>query len=417
MERLKIYLTILLVLLSMFCFSQDLTYSGDPDKSFFMARDLAFAGNRTVARDTLNQILTKYPDYTDVRNLLAKTLSWDGKYEEARKEFNRITSVERKNKEVWLAAVNNEIYAEEYYLALGLANKALTYLKGNEQLLDLKEYATKNINTKKEKSKKKKQGQVLIKVPKKDSLETKPYSNQIGISNSFDIFDKTFEAMIYVGIEYKRTTAVGLIIPRINYSNRFQTHGVQYEMDFYPKFSKTFYAYLNYGFSNATIFPKHRVGAELYANLPKSIEVSAGFRFLDFADTKATIYTASIGLYSKNYYFSLRPYITPNPNGGLGVSGNVLVRRYLKDADNYLGVRAGMGFSPELKQLRDGVELLAETLLFVQSQQIQFEYQFTGWMNTNSYRANLGVTRQEFTFDSGNFFWAVSAGITCQVKF
>jgi YaiO family outer membrane protein len=404
-------------------FSQDLAYSGNPDKSFFAARDLAFDGKRATARDTLNRILTKYPDYTDVRNLLAKTLSWDGQHKEARKQFNRITSVERKNKEAWLAAVKNEIYAQEYYIALGIANKALTFIKNDEQLLVLKDYAHKNIHTKKvehvekESNKQKTISGVLIPIAKKDSLESLVYSNQIGISTSFDVFDMTFEPMIYTSIEYKRVTKAGSIIPRINYSNRFQTHGVQYEIDFYPKFSKTFYGYLNYGFSNASIFPKHRVGAELYANLPKGIEVSAGFRFLDFLDTKATIYTGSVGLYSGNYYFSLRPYVVPSDRSDLGFSGELLARRYLKDADNYLGLRAGMGFLPELKQLRNGNELLAETLFYVESQQLQFEYQFTGWMKMNKYKTNLGITRQEFISDSGNYFWAVSAGITCQVKF
>lgn len=486
MRSTRVILVVLLFILSISCLAQDLAYAGDPDKSFFAARDLAFEGHRTVARDTLNHILTRYPDYTDVRNLLAKTLSWDGEYEEARKEFNKITSVERKNKEAWVAAIKNEIYSKEYYIALGLANKALTYLIGDADLLELKNTATNNIRAKASSheearkelnritsvERKNKEAWVaavkneinakeyyialglankaLIYVeenddllvmkayatmklnamvasnsdkkevllqPLKDSLEVKPENNRIAITNSFDVFDKVYEPMIYTSVEYKRETTAGSIIPRVNYNNRFRTHGIQYEIDFYPKFSKTFYGYLNYGYSSSPIFPNHRVGGELHANLPKNIEASAGFRFLDFADAKTTIYTGSIGMYSGNYYFSLRPYITPNPNGNVGVSGNLLVRKYLKDADNYLGLRAGMGFSPELRQLRFEDELLAETLLFVESQQLQLEYQFTGWQPTNSYRANLGVTRQEFIFDSNNFFWAVSAGITAQVKF
>ncbi len=481
----KLILTVGLLLWGMFCFAQELAYAGNPDTSFFRARDLAFAGNRTVARDTLTRILTKYPEYTDVRNLLAKTLSWDGNYEKARKEFNRITSEERKNKEVWVAAINNEIYAkenhialglvnkalsflkddidllvmkeniikkmqpkivaekkttnyeetrkefnritsvdrtnkavwvaaikneitaQEFHIALGLANKALLYLKNDSDLLVMKRYVTLYMN------KPKKQTKALV----KESIVEKPKNNRLTVSNAFEVFDKVYESMIYTSVEYQRETKAGTIIPRINYNNRFQTHGVQYEIDFYPKFSKTFYGYLNYGYSASPIFPDHRVGGELYANLPKKLEASAGFRFLDFASTKVTIYTGSIGLYAGNYYMSLRPYITPNPDGNTGFSGNLLVRKYLKDANNYLGLRAGMGFTPELKQLRSGEELLAETLLYVESQRLQFEYQFTGWMKSNNYKVNLGVTRQELVFDSNNFFWAVSAGLQCQVGF
>lgn len=412
------YLVALLCLLGLSCFSQDLAYNGNPDKSFFIARELAFDGQRSIARDSLQRVLTKYPDYADVRNLLASTLSWDEKYDEARKHFNRITSVERKNKEAWVAAVKNEIYAQEYYIALGLANKALTYLKNDPELLHLRNFSKANVNTpKKSTQKAEKNHKIIDTVQIKDSLELRLPKNQVSIANSFDNFDKVYDPMIYTSLSYKRKTDAGPVIATVNYNNRFQTHGLQYELDFYPKFSKTFYGYLNYGFSNAPIFPGHRGGAELYVNLPNAMEVSAGMRMLDFGTTKATIYTGSVGLYSGNYYFSLRPYITPNPNGNTGVSGNLLVRKYLKDADNYLGLNAGMGFSPELKQLRDGDQLLAETLLYIESQHLQLEYQFTGQLETNNYKAHLGLTRQELVFDSSNFVWVVSAGIKCQVKF
>ncbi|MGB5371288.1 MAG: YaiO family outer membrane beta-barrel protein, partial [Flavobacteriaceae bacterium] len=117
------------------------------------------------------------------------------------------------------------------------------------------------------------------------------------------------------------------------------------------------------------------------------------------------------------YYFSLRSYITPQANNLTRVSGNLLVRKYLKDAESFIGVNAGLGYSPELRQLRDGDELLSETLLYIESQRLSFEYQFSAKNTPNIYRANLGVTRQELVFDTGNFFWSISAGITYQVKF
>lgn len=407
MQIIKIIVTLVLLLSGIVASAQEIAYSGNPDASFFTARNLAFNGQRSAARDTLQNVLTKYPDYMDVRNLLASTYSWDGEYEKARGHFNKVTSVDRKNKEAWVAAINNELYGEEYRLALGLANKALIYLPSDSDLLALKTKAIENIN------KEKTEGNADS---LKDSLETKVLYNQIGLANSFEIFDVVYDPMVNTSVEYKRDTKAGALIPRINYANRFNTQGVQFEMDFYPKFSKLFYGYLNYGYSDATIFPDHRVGAELYSNWPKNMELSAGVRYLDFADAQATIYTGSVGLYQGNYYFSLRPYITPSARK-TGVSGTLLARRYLKDGNNYLGMSLGVGFAPELKQLRNGDELLAETLLFIASQQLQLEYQFTGKKNPNVYRTNLGITRQELVFESGRYFWAVSAGLTYQVKF
>ena len=358
--------------------AQELAYEGDPDVSFFTARNLAFEGNRNIARDTLYRILSKYPDYTDVRSLLASTYSWDGDYDKARSHFNRITSVERKNKEVWVATIKNEIYAENYYLALGLANKAVSYLESDLDIIALQTKALALVKGKEETTEK----HVVVETPIDTLTEVKGLKNGVKISNSFEIFDVVYDPMI-----------------------------------FYPKFSKTFYGYLNYGYSNAPIFPDHRVGAELYANLPKSLEASLGMRFLDFNTTKAQIYTGSIGLYSGNYFFSLRPYLTPQSNGNMTFSGNLLVRKYLRDGKNYLGINFGMGYSPELKQLRDEDELLAETVLFIESQRLGMEYQFTAKRSPNIYKASLGVNRQELVFDSGNFTWSIAAGISYEIKF
>ena len=385
--------------------AQETHYTGDPDASFYTARALAFNGKRSVARDTLKRILTKYPNYNDVRSLLASTYSWDGNYQEARGHFNKVTSNDRQNKASWVAAIKNEMYAKEYYIALGLANKAIGYIPDEEELLGLKKEILKLMqNTSNAK-------------PKKEVKEAKDLKNSIGIANRYDVFDIAYDPMVYSSLEYKRTTKFGSIIPRINYSNRFQINGLQYELDAYPKISKTLYAYTNYAFSNAPTFPNHRMGGELYANLPKSLEVSLGMRYLDFKSTQASIFTGSIGMYRGDYYFSLRPYVTPSKVQPVSLSGTLLGRKYLKDGENYLGVLAGYGFSSDLRQLRDGDEVLAETLLYVESQHLQLEYQFTGKSQPHLYKANLGVSRQELTFESGTFYWSVSAGFTYHIKF
>ncbi|MRH99395.1 YaiO family outer membrane beta-barrel protein [Kriegella sp. EG-1] len=395
---------------------QVVAYNGNPDHSFLVARDLAFNGKRTIARDTLNKILTKYPHYTDVQNLLARTYSWDGNYEEARAHFNKITSRDRFNKEAWVAAIKNELYADNYYLAYGLSNKALQYLKNDEIIKELQSKALSDL----EQNQLMKIEETLV-LTQIDTVAPKLAKNRIGMGLALEMFDVIFDPMIYSHIEYRRETQAGTIIPRINYSNRFETHGVQYELDFYPKFSKKAYGYLNYGYSNSPIYPLHRAGAELYLNWPKNIEISAGMRHLSFTGSTANIITGSIGMYKGNYFFSLRPYITPITSAAqskVGVSGSLLARKYFRDGDNYLGVNAIYGYSPELKQLRNVDVLLAETLLYIESQQLLIEYQFSSKKDSNNiYKSNLGVTRQELAFDSGNYYWSLSIGLTCQVKF
>ena len=388
-----------------------MTFIGDPDASYFRARDLAFAGRYDSARDTLESILSRYPDYSDVRNLLAKTYSWEADYDEARRHLNRITSVDRLNKEAWIASIDNEVRAGNRQIALGLSLKGLIYLPEDPDLTDRKKRLERELNELG------KDGAEDSGKERSATSENFSFKNEFAIYNAFDVFDVVYEPMIYSGVEYSRKTPLGKLIPRINYANRFDIHGLQYEMDMYPKLSDRFYGYLNYGFSESEIFPTHRMGAEIYATIPKSMEASVGIRYLDFLEEKTVIYTGSYGLYTGNYYFSLRPYLIPDPEGSMGVSGALTARRYLSQKDNYIGLIVNAGFIPELRQLIANNNLLAETLFFIESQQLMLEYQFHSKNLSNLYKASLGVTHKELVFEPGRFFWAITAGIKYHVRF
>lgn len=425
--------------------SQDLAYNDVNETSYEKAHNLAYKGKHKPAKDILVQVVSKNPKNIEARTLLASTYSWSGQYTKARDEFNKITSQERTNSAVWISAIKNELYAKQNATALGLANKALFYLKSNTEVERLRQIALGRIENQKYpelgwhntesplKSAKALKKEQKKKTALKEKIEKEPeptvsneaktpvakevLNNRLAIRNAFTVFDQRYDPAVYSSVSLRRQTQAGSLIPRINYSNRNGQHGVQYDLDFYPKFSKRFYAYLNYGYSNASIYPRHKMGGDLYVNLPWAMEFSAGGRYISFATRNVTVFTNSIGHYRGNYYFSLRSYIRPKENDLIGVSGNLLVRKYLKDAENFFGINVGMGYSPELRQLISGDELLAETLLYVESQRLSFEYQFTGKKNPNAYRANLGVTRQEFAFAAGEYFFGVSAGLTYQVKF
>ncbi|MBU2946425.1 YaiO family outer membrane beta-barrel protein [Zobellia uliginosa] len=411
------------------------------DVGYNEARNLAYGGDYIAANTMLTKLVGNGSKDKAARSLLASTYSWNGEYDKARDEFNIIVSSDRENRDVWIAAIKNELYAKNNATAIGLANKALVYLDNDAEVERLKKLAEKGITdtaypesgwfNQDDSVEVKNEIVDLTEVkaaetPKLEGLDTlaaktpvteEVFKNKVSVRNSATVYDTRYDPMFYSSISYNRQTLAGTLIPRINYSNRLETNGVQYELDFYPKFSNRFYAYLNYGLSNASIYPKHKFGGDLYANLPGAFEFSAGGRYISYDNTNVSVITNSLGHYRGNYYISLRSYITPMPDNLTRFSGNLLVRKYLKDAENYLGLNLGMGYSPELRQLTSGDELLAETLLYVESQRLSLEYQFTGKNNPNIYRANLGATRQELAFASGQFFYGVSAGITYEVKF
>ena len=397
---------------------QQKVYNGNPDTSFKTARNLAFNQQRKQAQDTLLNILTKYPDYYEIRSFLATTYSWDSDYKKARKVFATILEKDSKNKETWIAAIKNELWADLPYAALEMTNNALQIFPNNHELLYLKASAQENTDNAIEALSTIQS--ILEKNPEdqkakdfKISLNTLLQKNAIGINASIDLYSSVFDPMQYYSLKYTRKTKYGSITPKLNLNRRFNENGAQFEVDLYPKIRKGLYAYVNFGISNSFLFPDVKYGAELYQSLPRSFEVSAGFRTLKYSST-TNIYTGSVGWYFGNSYWSFRPYFTP---GGTGTSksGTLTYRKYRSDADNYLGLSIGMGFSPEINQFIFNPNDAA--IVNLESQKLNVGYYFTTSNKQNAWGAQLGVAHQEIIFDQGNFFWIYSLAVSWELKF
>ncbi len=394
------------------------TFTGNPDSAFKVARTLAFNKERKKAQDTLLLILTKYPNYHDVRSFLATTYSWDGEYQKARVEFSHILKKAPKRKTTWVAAINNELWANKPFKALELVNKALKYFPNDTDILYLRAKAEENTNKPEEALS---TLQELIKT-NPENKKAKDYKNRlvnslsrntVGIRSEVEIYSKTFDPMQYHAFKLGRNTKYGSIIARVNFNRRFQENGVQFEVDMYPKISKGFYAYLNVGFSNSFLFPDVRYGAELYKSLPRGFEMSLGFRALKY-DTTTTIYTGSVGWYTGNSYWSFRPYITPN-DAGTSFSGALNYRRYRNDADNYFSIVTNVGYSPEINQFIFGGN--ANTIVNLNSQKLRLGYYFTSSNKQNAWGVQSGISHQEIIFDPGNYFWVYSFILSWELKF
>lgn len=412
----------------------------DTAGNFDTAYALAYEGKTHTAHNMLYLMINKPATDIDTSILWASTLSWRGDYDLARTEFNAILSTNKNNREIWISAVKNELYAKNYATALGLSNKSLVHIENDAELRRLQAIAIEGINglsyaekgwynvesnvktkfvtaEKIEKTVVKevddKNGELLRKTP----VTEEKLKNSVMVNSAVTIFDQRFDPITTSSIAYKRQTPFGSIIPRINNSNRVGKNGIQLDLDLYPKIAKGFYAYVNYGYSESELYPNHKMGGDVYYNHKSGVEFSAGGRFINFATKDVKSITNSLGYYKGNYYFSLRSYITPESNNLTRVSGNLLVRKYLKDAENYMGLNVGYGFSPELRQFTSGDQLLAETLLYIESQRLSFEYQFTSKNNLSAYRTNVGVLRQEQSFDPGSYFYSISAGLTYEFNF
>lgn len=417
----KIVIKLICILTFLLAFEmsgQEKKYNGNPDASFETARNLAFNKQRKQAQDTLLSILTKYPDYHEIRTFLATTYSWDEEYKKARKEFAYVLERDTKNKNTWIAAIKNESWANMPFAALEMTNEALKNFPDDAEILYLKASAQENTNNPIEALN---TVQFILDENPEDqkakdykvSLNKILSQNSIGINSIVDLYSDVFDPMQYHTLKYGRQTKYGSIIAKVNFNRRFKENGLQYEVDLYPKISKGFYAYVNVGLSNSFLFPDVRFGAELYKSLPKSFEVSLGFRTLKYSTT-TTIYTGSAGWYYGNSYWSFRPYITPG-GAGTSTSGTIAYRKYRSDADNYLGLSLGIGFSPETNQFNFNEN--EASIINLKSQKINLGYYFTSSNKQNAWGTQFAVTHQEIIFDPGKYFWIYSLNLSWEIRF
>lgn len=411
------HLYIFVFLFSFSAFSQQRTFNGDPDRAFEVARNLAFNKQRKQAQDSLLFILTKYPDYHDIRAFLGSTYSWDGSYKLAQKEFMYVLKKDPKRKDTWIAAINNELWGGSPFRALEYSKEALKHFPNDTEILYKKASSEENSNNPEE---------ALITVDlilelEPNNQKTLDYRerlvlelsyNVVGVKGSVSLYSDIYDPAQYYGIKYSRRTKYVSVLAKLNHSRRFETEGFQFEVDLYPKIARGLYAYLNVGFSGTELFPSVSYGAELHKSLPKSFEMSLGFRALKYS-SMTYIYTGSVTWYTGNSYWSFRPYITPG-NPGASMSGTINYRKYRSDADNYLSFAFGMGFSPEfyrfnLEDVEDVVDL--------QSQKIGVGYYFTTKKKQHIVGVQFGVIHQELSFDLGNYYWMYSIALSWDFKF
>ena len=124
----KSYIASLLLLFISIGSAQDLALNDQTTPSYENAYGLAYEGNHKSAKDILIKVIAEKPDDSKARVLLGNTYSWDGEYDLARIEFNKVTSSDKYDKAAWSGAIKNELYAKNEQIALGLANKVRAHL-------------------------------------------------------------------------------------------------------------------------------------------------------------------------------------------------------------------------------------------------------------------------------------------------
>ncbi len=416
----KIFSMLFIVFCFQLLYSQTMIDSLDADELFSRARSLAFNSQRDSARQLLKLALQESPNYVDIRIFYARTFAWDGMRTEAREELRTVFTQKPFNVEALLFAIDVEQWDDKPAEALTICVTALRKFPNNEEFLIQKAKILRDLN---------RENEALItltiledinpsnpEVPTiRESIKSNFIMQGISVSETYDWYTKVFDPNHLVALQYNRSTYFGSVIGRLNYRNTRGKDGFQIEVDAYPRIISGIYAYVSYGFagSSSSLFSEHRAGLEAFFKLPESFESSFGARYLNFGNgSDITIYTGSFGYYYKDYWFSLRPFITPS-SVSFSRSINFTTRWYYEGtAEEYASLKAGAGFSPDERNYyptNENVYLLKARSFGI------------GWQKPIGIYSLLNVgadyTRQELSFRLGEYVEVYSFSIGYRYKF
>jgi YaiO family outer membrane protein len=326
------------------------------------ARALATSGHRPEALRLLETRLGAEPDDGDARVLYALILSWEGRYDEARDQFQIVLSRHPDYTDAQQGLINVELWSGHPDRAEQIAAEGLTRKRRNTALMFAQARALRAQNRDREAL------AVLRTLLAIDPLDRQALAAErsiresldqwsVGWSHSTDWFKGGIGTWNESRMSLKRATPLGSVTASFTRASRYDLHSNLSELTFYPHIRRGTYGYLGFGYSyDATLFPTYRLGAEIFQSLPHGFEGSAGYR--RFGSSSVTnMYTGSLGKYLGNWLFTGRFYLTPDELGATH-SVSFSARRYLNDRGDYIGFHGGTGPSDFDPRSRRDLETL-----------------------------------------------------------
>jgi YaiO family outer membrane protein len=314
------------------------------------ARSLAIGNERGEALALLDKRLADHPDDTDAWTLYGIILSWEGRYDDARKALDFVLERNANHGEALPALISVELWSDHPERAEALANQALRSRPNDTSLLMSRARALKALNRTVDAA------DVLDKLLEVDptnqqakqlrsDLKESQRDWETSFDQSYEWFSDNRAAWLETQLSLKRQTRIGSVFMRISHAHRFSLDSNLVELEAYPSLRKGTYAYLNAGWSpDSKLYSAYRLGAELFQGLRYGFEVSGGIRHLGFKE-KVNVYTGSLSKYYRNWLFTTRTYATPGAAGD-SISFQYSARRYFGEGSSYVAARFGAGGAP-----------------------------------------------------------------------
>jgi YaiO family outer membrane protein len=327
------------------------------------ARAAAADGRRADALTILRSHLENAAEDVDARLVYGTILSWDGRYDDARVELRKVLAQAPEYLDARVALMNVEWWSGHNREAREHAESILTKEPGNAQARMVRERV---------------------------EAASRPWS--LGVLYTVDTFSDDRSTWHETATSLTRQTPVGAVIARVSHAARFDRQGQQFEAEFYPRFRAGTYAFIGIGASEeSSFYPSFRVSGDLYHAIARGVEVSLGYRRLDF-DRATNIYVATASRYIGNWMLTAKVFHVPADGPLDSTTWHAAARRYFgADGTSFAGLTYGHGFARE--EIRNAADL---TML--DSDSIRGDVARV-WRQRIRWSASLGASRQELQND------------------
>lgn len=377
--------------------------------SLSQARELARSGKQTEAVALLTSRLAGAPDDSDARTLRGTLLSWQGRYGEARLDLERVLSAEAVHADALPALARVELWDGRPARADELVARGLAARPDDFDLMELRALALEGLGRIDDALRQ--VNGLLNRQPERESalrlrrrlIERRP-AWFAEFSGRGDRFDDGRAPWHETQLALTRQAAGGSLGARLSAAERFGQSDTQIEIDAYPHLGARTYAYVSAGASSrATLYPRWRLGADLYQPLGAGWEVAGGLRALNFSP-RVNVYTAALAKYQGNWLFSARVWLAP-ATSRREVTGDYSVRRYRRDGESFWALRFTRG------QYRDDFHRFDLERLHSNAAAMEVVQR----MGRLLVGGTLRTSREERT--ATNAFWQTTVTVTSRVRF
>jgi YaiO family outer membrane protein len=327
----------------------------------------------------LDAHLAQAPRDVDARLLFALMLSWEGRYDEARREFQRVLDQAPGYTDARVGLMNVEWWSGRRAEARAQVDVILARDPGHPQARLVRQRL---------------------------DAANRPWKATTSVG--FDRFSDDRATWQEQQLSVSRQTAAGAVIARVSHARRFSRHDEQFEVEFYPSIRPGTYGFVSVGVApDQVLYPKRRLAFDLYQGVGGGFEVSGGYRRLDFS-TATSIYVGTVTKYVGNWMVTGKVYRVPAPGSLDSTSGHLVVRRYYGgDGSSFVGVGYSQGLSrEEIRGVGDLAALDSHTVRGQIDTVVSARFRL---------QVEASTSRQERT--SGRSLWQTSLSSGVSVRF